>query len=43
MPIPWAVRKLAVLMRESLRIQLSGTALKDRLTLDDLQRMIPLP
>ena len=43
MPIPWAVRTLAVLLRESLRIQLSGTALKDRLTLDDLQRMIPLP
>lgn len=42
MPIPWAVRKLAVLMRESFRIRLSGTSLKDRLTLDDLQRMIPL-
>ena len=42
MPVPWAVRKLSVLMRESFRIRLSGTALKDRLTLDDLQRMIPL-
>lgn len=42
MPIPWAVRKLAVLMRESFRLKLSGTSLKDRLTLDDLQRMIPL-
>lgn len=42
MPIPWAVRKLSVLMRESFRIRLSGTGLKDRLTLDDLQRMIPL-
>lgn len=42
MPVPWAVRKLSVLMRESFRIRLSGTSLKDRLTLDDLQRMIPL-
>lgn len=42
MPVPWAVRKLAVLMRESFRLKLSGTGLKDRLTLDDLQRMIPL-
>lgn len=42
MPVPWAVRKLSVLMRESFRLKLSGTALKDRLTLDDLQRMIPL-
>ncbi|MGN0855345.1 MAG: ethanolamine ammonia-lyase subunit EutC [Kiritimatiellia bacterium] len=42
MPVPWAVRKLAVLMRESFRRRLSGTTLKDRLTLDDLQRMIPL-
>lgn len=42
MPIPWAVRKLSVLMRESFRIHLSGTGLKDRLTLSDLQRMIPL-
>lgn len=42
MPIPWAVRKLSVLMRESFRLKLSGTGLKDRLTLDDLRRMIPL-
>lgn len=42
MPIPWAVRKLSVLMRESMRLAISGTELKDRLTLDDLQRMIPL-
>ena len=42
MPIPWAVRKLSVLMRESFRIKLSGTSLKDRLTLEDLQQMIPL-
>ena len=42
MPIPWAVRKLSVLMRESFRIRLSGTGLKDRLTLDDLRRMLPL-
>ena len=42
MPVPWAVRKLSVLMRESFRLKLSGTGLKDRLTLDDLQRMIPL-
>ena len=42
MPLPWAVRKLSVLMRESFRIRLSGTGLKDRLTLDDLQKMIPL-
>lgn len=41
MPIPWAVRKLSVLMRESMRLSISGTELKDRLTLDDLQRMIP--
>ena len=37
-----AVRKLAVLMRESFHRKLSGTGLKDRLTLEDLQRMIPL-
>lgn len=43
MPVPWAVRKLTVLMRESFQRGLSGTALKDRLTLDDLRRMIPLP
>ena len=42
MPSPWAVRKLSVLMRESFRIRLSGTGLKDRLTLDDLRRMLPL-
>ena len=42
MPVPWAVRKLSVLMRESFRIKLSGTGLKDRLTLDDLERMLPL-
>ena len=42
MPVPWAVRKLAVLMRESFHRKLSGTGLKDRLTLEDLQRMIPL-
>ena len=42
MPVPWAVRKLAVLMRESFQRKLSGTGLKDRLTLEDLQRMIPL-
>ena len=42
MPIPWAVRKLSVLMRESCTRCISGTALKDRLTLDDLQRMLPL-
>ncbi|MCR5414993.1 MAG: ethanolamine ammonia-lyase subunit EutC [Kiritimatiellae bacterium] len=42
MPVPWAVRKLAVLMRESFRLKLSGTRLKDRLTLEDLARMIPL-
>lgn len=42
MPVPWAVRKLSVLMRESFRIKLSGTSLKDRLTLDDLRRMLPL-
>ncbi|MCQ2391394.1 MAG: ethanolamine ammonia-lyase subunit EutC [Kiritimatiellae bacterium] len=42
MPVPWAVRKLSVLMRESFRIERSGTALKDRLTLDDLQRALPL-
>ena len=42
MPIPWAVRKLSVLIRESFHRQISGTALKDRLTLDDLQRMLPL-
>ena len=42
MPVAWAVRKLSVLMRESFHRAISGTALKDRLTLDDLQRMIPL-
>ena len=42
MPIPWAVRKLSVLIRESFHRQISGTALEDRLTLDDLQRMLPL-
>lgn len=42
MPVPWAVRKLSVLMRESFRLKLSGTTLKDRLTLDDLQRLVPL-
>jgi len=42
MPVPWAVRKLSVLIRESFHRQISGTALKDRLTLDDLQRMLPL-
>ena len=42
MPIPWAVRKLSVLMRESFVRRVSGTSLKDRLTLDDLRKMIPL-
>ena len=42
MPIPWAVRKLSVLMRESFRLGKSGTELKDRLTLADLEEMIPL-
>ena len=42
MPVAWAVRKLSVLMRESFRIKQSGTGLKDRLTLEDLQRMLPL-
>ena len=42
MPVPWAVRKLSVLMGESMRRSVSGTELKDRLTLDDLRRMIPL-
>lgn len=42
MPVPWAVRKLSVLMRESFRRAVSGTALKDRLTLGDLAQMLPL-
>ncbi|MGN0853643.1 MAG: ethanolamine ammonia-lyase subunit EutC [Kiritimatiellia bacterium] len=42
MPVPWAVRKLSLLMRESFRRAVSGTALKDRLTLADLERMVPL-